>query len=48
MKEAWIVYEHDSNFDIGYNPNQALIIFHEPWQKWKYALVQRIVFAELK
>ncbi len=50
MKLAWLCYEHDENFDLGYDSTRAIILFIEPYEdyKWKYAKVVPIVYAEIE
>lgn len=48
MKEAWFCYEFDDNFDIGYDPNHALVFFREPNALYIYAKVVRVVWTEIR
>ena len=49
MTLAWLCYEHSNNFDCGYNPSRAIILFTQPnnWSN-KYAKIVPIVYAEIK
>jgi hypothetical protein len=47
MKEAWFCYEFDDNFDIGYDPNRARVLFRAPNAAYLYAKVVRVVWAEI-
>lgn len=47
MKLAWLCYEEDDNFDIGYDPNRAIILFKEPRYVYKYVKVVSIVYSEI-
>lgn len=49
MKLAWLCYEHDDNFDLGYDSTRAIILFSEPYDYyWRYAKVVPIVYSEIK
>ena len=49
MKIAWLCYLPDSNFEIGYNPNMAFVLFNEPDKsiRYQYARIEQIVYAEV-
>lgn len=47
MKLAWLCYEHDDNFDFGYDSTRAIILFSNPYQDWKYAKVVPIVYSKI-
>ena len=49
MKLAWLCYQYSDNFDSGYDPNRATILFVQPnnWSN-RYAKIVPIVYAEIK
>jgi len=46
MKLAWICFERDEDYLLGYNPDAGQIFLCEP-PYWKYAKIIQIVWAEL-
>jgi hypothetical protein len=46
MKLAWLCYEHDEDYPMGYNPDAAIVYFRDP-PDWKYAKIIQIVYSEI-
>ena len=50
MKLAWLCYEHDDNFENGYDETRAIILFTEPstrWHGYRYVKIVPIVYSEI-
>jgi hypothetical protein len=50
MKLAWLCYEHDDDYDYGYDSTRAIVLFEEPsdYNKYKYAKIVPIVYARIE
>ena len=47
MKLAWLCYEHDDNFELGYDSTRAIVLFREPSSTYMYAKIEQIVYTEI-